>query len=179
MALLADQVDIPANDRDGRPLTMTLARRPGIAAEPDPESRCLILKSPNERASARVYPLGLPCLPYKTDKGSFRSEGENLILEQAATGRRTWLPLLVSWDAARNRKPVQWRALTVSERSKTCPPGVASAVRIRWGRDETIVVYRSHGKPGLRAFLGHQTKARFLVGSFSTEGDVKPLASLE
>ena len=53
------------------------------------------------------------------------------------------------------------------------------AARARWGLDETIVVYRSLARPGLRAFLGHQTKARFLIGTFSNEGVVKPLVSLE
>jgi hypothetical protein len=89
------------------------------------------------------------------------------------------MPILVSWDAVRNRKPVQWRVLTVSEKSRVCPPNVAFAARARWGRGETLVVYRSLASPGLRAFLGHQTRARFLIGSFSTDGEVTPLVSLE
>ena len=48
-----------------------------------------------------------------------------------------------------------------------------------WGRDETLVVYRSLARPGLRAFLGHQTRARFLVGLFTAEGEVEPLVKVE
>ena len=39
-----------------------------------------------------------------------------------------------------------------------------------WGRDDTLVVYRSLGPPASAHFLGHQTKARFLVGKFTQEG---------
>jgi hypothetical protein len=178
LALFADQVDFGGAD-DGRPVSLSLARHSGIRTDGDEESRTLGLRRTRDRASARAYPLGLPCLPYKTEKGNFHARDGRLVLTQARSGRRTWLPILVSWDAARNRKPVQWRALTVSERSKVCPPDAAVAVRARWGRDETIVIYRSLARPGLRAFLGHQTRARFLVGTFSSDGDLKPLISLE
>jgi hypothetical protein len=180
LALLADQVDFPASDGgDDRPISLKLAYDLGIGIEGDEETRTLMLRRTSDRASARAYPLGLPCLPYKTDKGSFHAGDGRLVLTQARMNRRIWLPILLSWDAARNRKPVQWRALTVSERSKVCPPGVAFAVRTRWGQDESVVIYRSLAKPGLRAFLGHQTRARFLVGTFSADGVLKPLVSLE
>ena len=48
-----------------------------------------------------------------------------------------------------------------------------------WGRDETYVVYRSLGPPARRAFLGHQTAARFLIGEFDTDGDLKPILTVE
>lgn len=179
LALLADQVDFPAANDDDRPVSLKLAYDLGIRIEGDEETRTLMLRRTSDRASARAYPLGLPCLPYKTDKGSFHAGDGRLVLTQARSSRRIWLPILLSWDAARNRKPVQWRALTVSERSKVCPPEVAFAVRARWGQDDSVVIYRSLAKPGLRAFLGHQTRARFLVGTFSAEGVLKPLVSLE
>lgn len=179
LALLADQVDLPASNGDDRPIALNLAYNMGLRIEGDEETRTLMLRQTSDRASARAYPLGLPCLPYKTDKGSFHAVDGRLVLTQARVNRRIWLPILLSWDAARNRKPVQWRSLTVSERSKVCPPGVAFAVRARWGQDESIVIYRSLAKPGLRAFLGHQTRARFLVGTFSVDGVLKPLVSLE
>jgi hypothetical protein len=70
--------------------------------------------------------------------------------------------------------------LTVSEKSRICPPDVAFAARITWGRSETLVVYRSLALPAIRTFLGYQTHARFLVGLFSHEsGDVEPLLNLD
>ena len=100
-------------------------------------------------------------------------------LKQMPRGRRCWMPLLVSWDGLRNRKGLTWRVLTVSEDAKICPPDLAFAVRVSWGRDETYVVYRSLGPPALRAFLGHQTRARFLIGQFTEDGTVVPLVSLD
>ena len=89
------------------------------------------------------------------------------------------MPLLVSWDGLRHRKRLSWRVLTVSEDAKICPPDLAFAVRVSWGRDETYVIYRSLGPPALRAFLGHQTRARFLIGQFTDEGTVEPLVSVD
>ncbi len=179
LALLADQVDFPGAAAEEGPISLNLRLDRDVRPETDETSRALSLRRVKDRSSARIYPLGLPCLPYKTDKGRFDAADGRLTLTQARSARRIWLPLLVSWDASRNRKPIQWRALTVSERSRNCPPGVAFAVRARWGLDETIVIYRSLAKPGLRAFLGHQTKARFLIGTFSNDGVLKPLISLE
>ena len=56
---------------------------------------------------------------------------------------------------------------------------MAFAARIRWGRDVTLVVYRSLARPALRSFLGHQTHARFLVGLFNREGVVEPIVKIE
>jgi hypothetical protein len=87
--------------------------------------------------------------------------------------------VLVSWDAARNRRALHWRALTVAEKSRACPPGVAFGARVSWGRGETLLVYRSLGPPALRSVLGHQTRARFLVGLFTPDGDVEPLVKVD
>ena len=87
--------------------------------------------------------------------------------------------LLVSWDPKRARQTLRWRPLTVSERSKACGPEVAFGARVTWGRNDTLLVYRSLAKTTPRALLGHQATARYLVGLFSTEGEVEPLLQLE
>jgi len=56
---------------------------------------------------------------------------------------------------------------------------VAFAVRVSWGRDDTLVIYRSLGPSAPRSFLGYQTKARFLLGRFTNEGNVEPLLSVD
>jgi hypothetical protein len=58
-------------------------------------------------------------------------------------------------------------------------PDEAFAVRVSWGRDDTLVIYRSLTPPARRAFLGHLTTARFLVGKFTSEGIVEPILSVE
>ncbi len=174
LALLADQVD-------GRLSTaaMRISLGESIAATQAAPTRSLALSEGRGRPSIRVIPIGLPCLDYPTDRGSLTAEGPAIVLRQAHVGRRCWLPLLVSWDSSRHRRPLQWRALTVSEKSKVCAPDVAFAARIRWGRDVTLVIYRSLARPALRTFLGHQTHARFLVGLFNREGVVEPIVKIE
>jgi hypothetical protein len=41
------------------------------------------------------------------------------------------------------------------------------------------LIYRSLAPPALRAFLGHQTKARFLVALFNGDGTVTPILALD
>jgi hypothetical protein len=156
-----------------------VALPPAVAAATLDESRALLLTDPKRRSSAQVLPIGLPSLPYPTDRGRLQAEAQEVVLEQGSTGRRTWLPLLVSWDPTRHRKRLNWRALTVSERSRIVRPDRAFAARVSWGREETYVIYRSLGPPAPRAFLGYQTRARFLVGRFTTDGDVKPILSVD
>jgi hypothetical protein len=159
--------------------SMRLALPPMVAAAPMEACRGVVLTAPRKRGSVQVLPIGLPCLDYPTDRGRFLVEGRELVLNQAPPGRRCWLPLLVSWDSDRHRKTLRWRVLTVSERARAARGERAFAVRVSWGRDETYVIYRSLGPPTPRAFLGHQTRARFLLGEFTTGGDVKPIVSWE
>lgn len=105
-------------------------------------------------------------------------EGSRRLRLRATPGRR-WLPLLVSWDHARHRKPLTWVELTIAEQGKRCPAGAAWAARASWGRGETFVFYRSLGPPARRSFLGCSTTARLLVGRFTPEGDVEPIVTLD
>ena len=86
----------------------------------------------------QALPIGLPCAAYATDRGIFKTEVTELVLKQTAIGRKSWLPLLVSWDSARNRKDLHWRILTVSERSPIVSPDGRSPSRVSWGRHETV-----------------------------------------
>ena len=158
---------------------LLLTMPPAVVAGPVKESRALALAEPGRRGAAQVLPIALPCLPYPTDRGSFPATEGALSLRQAPAGRRCWLPLLVSWDPERHRKPPNWRILTVSEKSRAVGADRAVAVRVSWGRDETYVIYRSLGPPAPRAFLGHQTAARFLVAEFDSDGDFKPIFTVE
>ena len=173
IALLAEQWDGP-NDPGGT--RWSLAE--GVDVTKSEENRGLALSQARTKLSPRALPIALPRLPYATDRGGLAHEGGGLVLRQVPTGRRSWRPLLVSWDPKRDRKALQWRALTVSEDSKACAPDVAFAARVTWGRDETLLIYRSLAAPATRAFLGHQTRARFLIGIFTKEGEVEPLLTV-
>jgi hypothetical protein len=167
LALLADEV------RSNQPeAAMRIAIAPGVDAQTPADSRALRLSA--GRARAQILPLALPALPYPTDRGSLEVRDGFLFVRQQNPGKRCWIPLLVSWNPERNRKPVRWRMLTVTDRSKILDPHIAFAVRVWWGR-ESLVIYRSLARPVRRAFLGHLTSASFLVGLFTKKGEVKPL----
>jgi hypothetical protein len=173
LALISEQVD----GGDGlRPLRVQSA--PGVEAK-IPRSRREIRLTAGRSACA-VLPLGLPEGSFPTPHGSFHVEGRELVLSQHAETRRVWLPLLMNWDASRNRLPVQWRRLTVSENGKVCNHGTATAFRIWWGsQKESLLIYRSLGPPALRAFLGHQTRSRIIIGRFDHEGNVEPFLKVD
>jgi hypothetical protein len=159
--------------------SMHVSLAPGVSAGEDAESRALWLKSDRRGAACQAIPLALPALRYATDRGSFTASGGMLDLRQRVDKQRVWMPLLLSWDPARNKKAVHWRVLTVVEQSKICAPSVAFAARVGWGRGDGLVFYRSFARPALRSFLGYQSTARFFVGSFSSEGEVTPLLTIE
>jgi hypothetical protein len=168
VALLAQQEDGPATSG----LRLTLGD--GTSASPIADQRSLGLL--RGRAKARLIPLGLPALPYETDKGSLTVDGKTAVLSSPGGGRRRWLPVLLAWG----KPPSRWRTCTVTEKSEICGPDVAFGARIAWGAGEDgLLIYRSLGPPALRVVLGHQTRARFLIGRFTYEGNVIPLVTLD
>ena len=176
IALLADQVDGASAGAGWR-----VALPAGVEATPLASGAGWGLAPRRGSPKARLVPLGLPCLPGTTERGTFTLEGRELRLSQPFAGRRCWLPLLVSWDPLRNRQEVRWRVLTVAEKSRICPPETAFAARVTWGRGETetLLIYRSLGPPALRSVLGHQTRARFLVALFGRDGTVVPIVKVD
>ncbi len=171
VALLAQQEDGPSPMPES---TLRVALADGATASAGTDLRAWTLARP--RSTARLVPLSLPALPYPTDRGRFAVEGADAVLRQPASGRRRWLPLVVAWG----RPPTGWRTLTVTEKSQICPPDVAFGARISWGAGQDgLLIYRSLGRPTLRAVLGHQTRARFLIARFTDEGDVVPLLSID
>ncbi len=148
----------------------------GVEASFVEGSRALLLRVGPGKASARLLPLGLPCHDRATDRGSIAVEGREVVIRQAVNGRRSWIPVLITWE----KLPTSWRPLTVAERSKATKDDQAVAVRVAWGiREASLVVYRSLGPPSLRSFLGHQTTSRFMIGSFTRTGDVVPILKVD
>ena len=171
MALLGHQED------GGEPTTeIRLAVPEGIEASVVPGSRSVLLSAGRKKPTARLIPLGLPSHDRATDRGSVAVEGREVVVRRAGEGRRRWLPVLICWG----KPPTTWRPLTVSQRSRACREDVAFAARVAWGpSDEGLVVYRSLGPSAPRSFLGHQTAARFLVGTFTRSGDVRPILKVD
>jgi hypothetical protein len=169
LALIAQQEEGPPPASGYR-----ISMADGVTVVPTPSTRMLTLA--RGRASARLIPLALPTSPHPTERGSFVLEGNEPVLRQTSAGRRRWLPMVLAWGKA----PTAWRTLTVTESSKVCAPDVAFAARLSWGVGvDGLLIYRSLARPALRAVLGHQTRARFLIGRFTPDGDVVPLLSLD
>lgn len=86
-----------------------------------------------------------------------------------------WRPLLFILDPRLAARPPILRTLTVTQQRAILGPELASAYRLSWpGQTTSLVVYRSR-RPGPQcAFLGHQTDARLLIGSFSRSGELTP-----
>lgn len=115
-----------------------------------------------------------------TPADSVRISGPSLIVEGPGNGRRSWLPLVISWDPRRSRKAPRGRRLTVTQRGRHCAPDVAFASRLAWGRaDDALILYRSLAPPAQRCFLGHATTARLLIARFTKRGDLVPLLTVE
>jgi hypothetical protein len=147
----------------------------GVTVAAIENCRGVTLGANGSKVAAQVLPIALPCLTYATERGSLECVEGSIRLRQASGGRRTYLPLLISWDKVRNRKKLSWRVLTVAEKGRIVGPDTAFAARVSWGRDETYVIYRSLAPPAPRTFLGYQTPARFVLGRFNAEGFVEPL----
>jgi hypothetical protein len=152
-----------------------LAIAPGVLAQVSDDRRSVSLAWGSRRPEVRVIPLAFaPTAP--VSRGSITVEENQVVIRQAAEGKRCWVPILLAWG----RAPVTWRPLTVSRDSKACRDDVATASRVAWGMGESgLLVYRSLGSAALRVFLGHQTRARFLVGEFTPTGEVKPIVKLD
>ncbi len=155
---------------------MRLSIPDGVEPSTVEGSRAILLSAGKGKPAARLIPLGLPAHDRPTDRGSIAIEGREVVIRQVDDGRRRWLPALLCWGKA----PTTWRLATVAHRSKASRPDEAVAARVAWGAsDDGLVVYRSLGPAALRSFLGHQTGARFLVGSFDRAGEVRPILKLD
>lgn len=174
LALLAEQVD-----SGDSPTEMRLAVPLGVEAIRSPANRGLVLTAGPRRPTFQLLPLGLAESPTVAEAGSLTCQRNEVRLVQHSAAKRQWMPLLLSWDSARTRKQVAWRKLTITEDWKVCPDESAVAYRVAWGRDDSLVIYRSLGRPAPRAFLGHRTEARFLVGMFGKDGELDPILSVE
>ncbi len=87
---------------------MSVSLAPGSRPRRAKGRAAFFLKPSQRRGSAQVLPIGLPSLPYPTDRGNFIANQDTTRLETSPAGRRCWLPLLVSWDP---QAPSQGRAL--------------------------------------------------------------------
>lgn len=113
-----------------------------------------------------------------TPPGVRRRGPSDLVL--ASDDRPGWQPIFLILDPRLAARTPLVRPLTITEDRRILPNDVASAYRLAWpGQTESLVVYHGRAAAGKRSFLGHQTEARFLVGSFSRKGELTPIIQLD
>lgn len=168
-ALLSEQIT-----GAGSRLSVSLPLAPGVSASLSDDGSFCQLKAPGLKA--HVLPLTLARSAPGGSSGRLILDGRRLVLGLANPGRAVWVPWLVVWDPKRTRRRPVVRPLTVTSRTRPCAPEQAQAFRVGWGQGlDSLVFYRSLGRPDLRTFLGEQTSARFLLGRFNTSGQFSPL----
>jgi hypothetical protein len=170
LALLAEEADGDA------PGGFALDRVAGLSAAAEADGGAVRLGTP-ARSFGSIVALALDAAGRAP--AGLEATAADVRLASTPTGRRTWRAALVSWDAIRNRKLRTVRRLTVTEDRVVCPPDRAVAFRVRWGQEDSLLVYRGLAGRAQRAVLGHQIRARFLIGLFAIDGSLTPLLAVE
>ncbi len=149
---------------------------PGVSGMQETETRELYLTA--GKIQSLVLPLALPEWKVARHNGQLDFDDDGLELRQNSSGRALYAPLVFDLSPKRSKRPRTWRPLTVAEQLKIVPSDVASAFRIQLDKQQWIL-YRSLGEKGNRTFMGENFNGELFLGSFDTNGQVKPLLQIE
>jgi hypothetical protein len=126
-----------------------------------------------------VVPPGLSEWRSSNRQGTLtHAEGELAIAMSARQVRALYVPLAVQFDAARVRKPLTWRRLTVGENLAIVSADRAVGYRLQLGREHWLA-YRSLTPRANRSVLGVNLQTDFLFTRFDTDGEREPLIEIE
>ena len=156
--------------------TIRLPLAPGVAWQPEKETRDGVLAAGKRRAA--ILPLALHEWRLDPRGGNLNAEDEQLLLTQETTGRALYCPLLLDLKPRRSKAERTWRQLTVAESLEIVPHDVAVGFRAQSGRDQWIF-YRSLGPAGNRTLLGYNIAGEFAAGRFLSTGKVKEWLEIE
>ena len=166
--------------RPARQLKSSGCPFPSAPAIPTTSPLCSVkLTGPKGKGgSVRVMPLALPARDYPTERGTISTGHGWLTLRQPRAGRRTWLPVLFSWDPSRARRPLSWRVLTVTERTREIGIRMAMGARSRdilWQfLVESVVLSSVGGLIGLGLGIGASVGITQIINSI-TQGTKWPV----
>lgn len=149
---------------------------PGVSGMQETETRELYLTA--GKIQSLVLPLALPEWRVARHNGQLDFDDDGLELRQNSSGRALYAPLVFDLSPKRSKRPRTWRPLTVAEQLKIVPSDVASAFRIQLDKQQWIL-YRSLAEQGNRTFMGENFNGELFLGSFDTNGQVKPLLQIE
>jgi hypothetical protein len=166
-------LDKPA-DIEAR-LTLPCVKKAGFSPA---EETCEATLAVGRRQLA-VVPPGLAEWRSANRQGTLTAaDGELALTMSARQARALYAPLAVQFDAARVRKPLTWRRLTVGENLAIVPADRAVGYRLQLGREHWLV-YRSLTPRANRSVLGVNLQTDFLFSQFTTDGESEPLIEIE
>ncbi|WZO96721.1 hypothetical protein EP7_003726 [Isosphaeraceae bacterium EP7] len=169
VALIAEQVEQGHGE-----WSISFPLPAGSVARKIHEKPSILVEREGALGFGQILPLSLECRDDAGCLDRFDVRSGNLTMTRTLQGGVSYSAILIAWGRPRSTSPATWTPLTVTEQARECPGTRAFAVRASWGKDQ-FVVYRSLAEPTLRAFLGHQTSAKFLMGRFTPTGTVQPI----
>lgn len=114
----------------------------------------------------------------RSEETTSLSEGR-LVTRRSADASQIYVATLLDWSEKRRKTPVDWSALTVAEDGAILPPSIATAFRIRSGKQQWYL-YHSLIPPQVpRTALGLHTSNETVFGRITSNGDVEPIVEVE
>ena len=164
---------------EGLPLeySVSFGVGPGLGLHPADETReaWLVGKKPQ----ATVLPLALP--EWQSDARGGRLnvvDGRLNLVQSAPPGHGLFAPLFFDLNRSRIGLPLTWRQLSVAENRVNQPADAAVGYRVQIGRQNWLI-YRSLTGAANRTLLGHHLLTQFLIGQFTSAGEVLTLVDIE
>jgi hypothetical protein len=150
---------------------------PGLSLRAADETReaWLVAKKPQ----ATVMPLALS--EWQSDPRGGRLsvvDGQLNLAQSAPACRGLFAPLFFDLNRSRIGLPLTWRQLTVAENRVIQSSDAAVGYRVQIGRQNWLI-YRSLTGPANRTLLGHHLLTQFLIGQFTSAGEVQTLVDIE
>ena len=130
-----------------------------------------------------ALPLFLPewrrQLSLSAASGSFSCVGEDLVAKYETSGRRIYIPCIISLCTSHAHLPFTWRHLTVGDDLRIVSPDEARAFRVQIGTDQWFI-YCNLSQAIRRTALGVHTMADFYAARFDGEdGEMETLVEVE
>ncbi|QDV22743.1 hypothetical protein [Aureliella helgolandensis] len=131
-------------------------------------------------AQCMVLPLFLPEWRRQQQTGSLDATPENLIVQQAISGkRRLYMPTLISLNGSHAKREFTWRRLSVGEELRVVGADEAAAYRVQIAKEQWLL-YRTLAPATRRTALGMHTLSDFYAAKFcSEEGETDTLVDVE
>jgi hypothetical protein len=156
-------------------LSLGLGRGLSLRRAEETNEGWLVAKKPQ----ATVLPLAMG--EWQSDPRGGRlslAEGQLHLTQTAPRPQGLFAPLFFDLNRSRQGLPLSWRQLTVAENRVNQPADLAVGYRVQIGRQNWLI-YRSLTGGANRTLLGHHLLTQFMIGQFTSAGEVVKLVDIE